>query len=135
MFTIFWLVFSFLRNSLRSRAELHAEILALRHQLLVLQRSTQGRRVRFRAVDRVFWVWVVSTVARLALSCSELHHRYELNDGLHKMSLRCMKPSQLWSAFVRAHMKGNLFPIPISCVEPNNCTFLRPAPCFPGSNF
>lgn len=58
MFTIFYLVFSSFRNSLRSRAELHAEILALRHQLLVLQRSTQGRRVQFRAMDRVFWVWL-----------------------------------------------------------------------------
>lgn len=56
MFTIFRLIFSSLRNSLRSRAALHAEILALRHQLLVLQRSTQGRRVRFRTVDRIFWV-------------------------------------------------------------------------------
>src|SRR5262249_33796620 len=37
-----------------SRAELHAEVLALRHQLLVLQRSTQGRRVQFRTIDRVF---------------------------------------------------------------------------------
>lgn len=40
-----------------ARAALQAEILALR-QLLVLQRSTQGRRVRFRVVDRVFWVWL-----------------------------------------------------------------------------
>jgi hypothetical protein len=55
MFTIFCLIFFSLRKSLRSRAELHAEILALRHQLLVLQRSTQGGRVQFRATDRGFW--------------------------------------------------------------------------------
>jgi putative transposase len=46
MLTIFWGLFSFLRSSLRSRAALHAEILALRHQLLVLQRSTRDRRLR-----------------------------------------------------------------------------------------
>ena len=58
MLTIFWVLFSSLRNSLRSRAALHAEILALRHQLLVLQRSTGDRRLRLRAVDRIFWIWL-----------------------------------------------------------------------------
>jgi hypothetical protein len=58
MSTLFCLVLSFLRSSLRSRAALQAEVLALRHQLLVLQRSTQGRRVRFGAMDRIFWVWL-----------------------------------------------------------------------------
>jgi putative transposase len=58
MSTLFSLLFSFLRSSLRSRAALQAEILALRHQLLVLQRSTEGRRPRFHAMDRVFWVWL-----------------------------------------------------------------------------
>jgi putative transposase len=43
---------------MRSRAALHAEILALRHQLLVLQRSTHGRRLRLRTADRIFWVWL-----------------------------------------------------------------------------
>jgi len=58
MFTIFWVLFSSLRSSLRSRAALQAEILALRHQLLVLQRSTRGRRLRLKSADRVFWVWL-----------------------------------------------------------------------------
>jgi putative transposase len=58
MLTIFWVLFSFLRSSLRSRAALHAEILALRHQLLVLKRSTRDRRLRLRAMDRIFWVWL-----------------------------------------------------------------------------
>jgi len=40
MLTLFWLFFYSLRSSLRSRAALQAEILVLRHQLLVLQRST-----------------------------------------------------------------------------------------------
>jgi len=58
MLTLFLVFFSSLRSSLRARAALQAEVLALRHQLLVLQRSTQGRRARFRAVDRIFWVWL-----------------------------------------------------------------------------
>lgn len=41
MLTIFRLLFSSLRSSLRSHAALQAEILALQHQLLVLQRSKQ----------------------------------------------------------------------------------------------
>src|ERR1700681_2531594 len=44
----------------RSRAVLQAEILALRHQLLVLQRSNNGHRVRLRATDRLLWVWLSS---------------------------------------------------------------------------
>src|SRR5437899_7967204 len=56
MLTILRLLFSSLRNSLRSRAALQAEILALRHPLLVLQRSTRGRRLRLKPADRMFWV-------------------------------------------------------------------------------
>jgi hypothetical protein len=41
------LLFS-LRDCFRARAVLQAEILALRHQLLVLQRSSAGRRLRLR---------------------------------------------------------------------------------------
>ena|SRR5271167_4001091 len=45
-----------LRDSLRSRAALQAEILALRHQLLVLQRRNQKQRLRLSAFDRLLWV-------------------------------------------------------------------------------
>src|SRR5260370_17322878 len=58
MSTLLLVLLSFFRSSLSSCAGLQAEILALRHQLLVLQRSTQDRRVRFHAIDRVFWVWL-----------------------------------------------------------------------------
>jgi putative transposase len=43
--------------SFRSRLALQAEILALRHQLNVLQRSTDARR-KLRSSDRVLWVWL-----------------------------------------------------------------------------
>ena len=51
------LLFS-LRDCFRARAALQAEILALRHQLLVLQRSSRGHRLRLRWADRVLWVWL-----------------------------------------------------------------------------
>jgi putative transposase len=43
--------------SWRSRAALHAEILALRHQLHVLQRS-RPQRIRLTAADRALWIWL-----------------------------------------------------------------------------
>jgi hypothetical protein len=44
-----------IRDSTRSRARLQLELLALRHQLQVLQR-TRPRRVRLAMPDR--WLWV-----------------------------------------------------------------------------
>jgi putative transposase len=46
-----------LRPSVRSRAMLHLEILALRHQLHLLERS-RPRRVRLTPADRLLWVWL-----------------------------------------------------------------------------
>ena len=46
-----------LRGSVRSHAALQFEVLALRHQLQVLQR-TRPRRVRFAKADRCLWVWL-----------------------------------------------------------------------------
>src|SRR5262249_45645806 len=46
-----------LRGVMRSRAALHVEILALRHQLQVLQRS-QSRRLRLAKTDRWLWAWL-----------------------------------------------------------------------------
>ena len=41
---------------LRSRASLQLAILALRHQLAVLQGG--GRRPRLEPADRLLWVWL-----------------------------------------------------------------------------
>src|SRR5215475_13426953 len=41
----------------RSRAALHLEVLALRHQLQVLQRS-RPRRLRLARADRWLWAWL-----------------------------------------------------------------------------
>ena len=48
---------SSLRDCFRAHAALQAEILALRHQLLILQRSNRGHKLRLNRVDRVLWVW------------------------------------------------------------------------------
>ena len=51
-------LFSCLQDCFRARALLQAEILALRQQLLVLQRSSRGQKLRLRWADRVLLVWL-----------------------------------------------------------------------------
>jgi putative transposase len=43
-------------DTVRHRTALEAELLALRHQLLVLQRQRGRRRVQLRTADRLLWV-------------------------------------------------------------------------------
>jgi transposase InsO family protein len=50
-------VLAAVRSLVRSRGVLHLEILALRHQLQVLERSARPRG-RLTAADRVLWVWL-----------------------------------------------------------------------------
>jgi putative transposase len=57
MLAVLTSVYRTLRMSLRSRTALQLEILALRHQLQVLERS-RPRRVRLTACDRLLWVWL-----------------------------------------------------------------------------
>jgi len=51
-------VLIFFRDSFRTRTALQAEVLALRHQLLVLQRRNQKQRLRLSVADRLLWVWL-----------------------------------------------------------------------------
>src|SRR5262245_41563142 len=46
-----------LRGLMRSRAALHLELLALRHQVQVRER-TRPRRVRLARVDQWLWAWL-----------------------------------------------------------------------------
>ena len=46
-----------LRFMVRSRASLHLEIIALRHQLAVVNRSRRPR-LRFTSADRMLWAWL-----------------------------------------------------------------------------
>src|SRR6266700_2734941 len=58
MFTLFVSLLFSVPASFQTRAALQAEILVLRHQLLVLQRSNSGHHVRLHGTDRLFWVWL-----------------------------------------------------------------------------
>ena len=58
MFTIIFSLFYSIRQGLRNRGVLHAEILTLRHQLLVLQQSNGCHRPRLSFADRLLWVWL-----------------------------------------------------------------------------
>jgi putative transposase len=58
MFAIILSLFSSIRQGFRTRAALQVEILALRHQLLILQRSKRDRKLRLGVADRLLWVWL-----------------------------------------------------------------------------
>ena len=58
MLLVLVLLLATLRDSFRTRAGLQAEALALRHQILVLQRRNQKRRYQLSAFDRLLWVWL-----------------------------------------------------------------------------
>ncbi len=49
--------FSWLAWRCRSRAELELELIALRHQIAILNRQ-RPCRLRFRSIDRLLWVWL-----------------------------------------------------------------------------
>ncbi len=57
MHTILSLLLSAVLPSLRDRASLQLELIALRHQLLVLERK-RTTRPRLTRIDRLFWVWL-----------------------------------------------------------------------------
>src|SRR5215471_1739858 len=58
MFAIILSLLCSIRQGFRTRAAIQAEILALRHQLLILQRSVRTHKVRLTASDRFLWVWL-----------------------------------------------------------------------------
>jgi putative transposase len=53
-----WSLLLSLRDCFRTRTVLQFEILALRHQLLILQRSKRDHKLRLNCADRVLWVWL-----------------------------------------------------------------------------
>ena len=57
MTSVLMSVVAMLGGVVRSRAALHLEVLALRHQLQVLQRS-RPRRLRLGKADRWLWAWL-----------------------------------------------------------------------------
>ncbi len=57
MKTVLIPLFATLVDLLRSRASLQLEMLALRQQLAMIA-SRDGKRLRFRQSERIFWVWL-----------------------------------------------------------------------------
>ncbi len=58
MLAIAFSLFSSIRHGFQTRAALQAEIRALRHQLLVIQRSTRSRKLRLNCGERLLGVWL-----------------------------------------------------------------------------
>ena len=57
MFAFLTRIVLVLRSALNTRASREAEILVLRHQLMVLNRKSRTR-VRLRNIDRLILVWL-----------------------------------------------------------------------------
>jgi hypothetical protein len=57
MITILSALVSLLSFRIRSRASLELELIALRHQVIVLRRQRSGR-LRLFTTDRLFWLWL-----------------------------------------------------------------------------
>lgn len=58
MFTALVALLISIQRRFQTRLAMQAEILALRHQLLVLHRTNKDRRLRLNASDRLLWVWL-----------------------------------------------------------------------------
>ena len=58
MFTLFFSSLGTLRSCFQTRAALHLENLALRHQINILRRAQRGR-VHLTSADRLFWTWLM----------------------------------------------------------------------------
>ncbi len=71
MHTILSLMLSAVLQSLRDRASLQLELIALRHQLTVLERK-RTTRPRLTWIDRFFWVWVWVCLYRLWPGCLDV---------------------------------------------------------------
>jgi hypothetical protein len=75
MTALFIAVLSSLQATTRSRLERAAEILALGHQLAVLQRTTL-KRPRLRPIDRLLWVLLCERLATLAADGADRDARH-----------------------------------------------------------
>jgi hypothetical protein len=74
MIALLWLLLVILASPFKSKCQLEAENVALRHQVVVLRRQTRGR-IRLRNLNRLFLVqpyrWFPSILRVLAIVQSE----------------------------------------------------------------
>src|SRR5262247_272815 len=85
-----------LLTGLRNQAWMQAEIIALRHQLIVLERTQKTNRLVLGRADRCLWVWLsrVSAGWRSALIKRQTHHRTELASERISLVLDMEDPSR-----------------------------------------
>ena len=109
MITILSALVSLLSFRVRSRASLELEVVALRHQVAVLQRQRSGR-LRLFCADRLLCVWLYRVWPR-ALSPASVRRRPRCaNDGAHlpgKHDLRAER-RRAQSQCPRAHQAEHL---------------------------
>src|SRR2546426_11784052 len=58
VFNLILITFRVVLTGFRQQARLQTEIIALRHQLTVLQRTPYPKRLLLNRTDRCFWVWL-----------------------------------------------------------------------------
>jgi putative transposase len=58
VFNLILITFRVVLTGFRQQAKLQTEIIALRHQLTVLQRTPYPKRLLLNRTDRCFWVWL-----------------------------------------------------------------------------
>jgi transposase InsO family protein len=93
---------TFLATLLRSRLALQLEIIALRHQVAVSQRSVS--RPRLHATDRLFWVWLSRLWSGWQHALAFVQPRTV--STVEKYRVRHQKtPSPTWKAFLNNHVK------------------------------
>src|SRR5919202_600013 len=93
MLAILSVLWSLVRCRLRSRAALELENLALRHQLLVLQRQRRGRP-RLFSIDRLLWIGLY----RLWPSRSRRPGRPRVDRAVRDLIRQISRANPLWGA-------------------------------------
>ena len=66
MLDIILMMINSLLIGLRGQVAMQAEIIALRHQLTVFQRTQKPKRIMLKGIDRCLWVWAIAIVVGLA---------------------------------------------------------------------
>src|SRR5262245_63655326 len=75
-----------LLTGFRNRTAMQAEIIALRHQLIVLQRTQKTKRLILGPSDRCLWIWLSRLWFALAL-CPD-HRQPETVIGRHRQGFQ-----------------------------------------------
>src|SRR5712691_10983369 len=81
--------------SVRSRAALQLEVVALRHQLGVLQRSV--KRPTLTSSDRLFWAWLCSVWPDLAISTGHRQTGHRHRVASHGLPVVLEVEDSLWT--------------------------------------